>query len=161
MSYRTSRNITKSIKDFITTQLVIDGWTGITVLKGNSRVYNSTPPIIAVRVSDSEHLPIEVGSDSTTRETLLFLDIYGADSGIGLVEDLKDWLVSVIKSGIDYYEYTITSGVVSAKVLDGKITFITIKDSPINFDTPKNELDIRDRYRWLVKCLIETGNTET
>ena len=161
MSYRTNRNLTKSIKDFITDQLVTDGWSGITVLKGNSRVYDSTLPVITVRLSDSSHLPIEIGDNSTTRETLLFLDIYGADSGMGMVEDLKDWLVSVIKGGVDYYEYVIVSGAVHSKTKTGRIDFLTIKDSPINFGTPKNELSIQDRYRWLVTATIATDKIET
>lgn len=161
MSYRVNRNICASIVDFLTAQLVIDGWSGITVLKGTSRVYDTTPPIITVRMSDSNHLPVEIGDDSTRRETLVFVDIYGADSGIGLVEDLKDWVVEVIKNGINYYNYTIVNGVVSSKILDGKISFLTTKDSPINFDTPKNELDIRDRYRWLISLTVATDKIET
>ena len=161
MAYRTSRNLTASIVDFITAQLITDEWQGITVIKGNSKVYDTVPPVITVRLSDTDHLPIQIGDNSTTRETLLFLDIYGSNNGIGLVEDIKEWLVSIIKNGIIYYEYVITNGVVFSKTNIGKISFLNIKDSPINFDTPKNELDVRDRWRWLVTATIETRIIET
>lgn len=161
MAYRINRNICASFVDYITAQLVTDGWTGITVLKGTSKVYDTTPPIITVHCSDTDHSHIEIGDNSTRRETLVFINIYGADSGIGLVEDLKDWLVEVIKNGIDYCEYTIASGVVHSKPKTGIINILTIKDSPIDFDTPKNELNIRDRWRWLLTLTVETGKIET
>ena len=161
MAYRTSRNITASIVDFLKAQLVADGWSGITVLKGSSRVYNTTPPVITVRLSDSNFLPVEIGDNATRRETLLFLDIYGADSGMGMVEDLKDWLVSVIKNGVDYFEYVISSGQVHSKIKVGRIDFLTIKDSPINFDADRATLDVRDKWRWIVSATIETGISET
>ena len=159
MGYRPSRNLTASIIDYITAQLIVDGWSGVTVMKGNAKVYDTAVPIIAVRLSDSSHTPNEIGSTSTIRETLLFLDIYGSD--MGLTEDLKDWAISSIKSGINYYEYVITAGVVHSKTKTGKIQFITIKDSPINFDTPKNELSIQDKWRWLISATIATDKIET
>lgn len=161
MAYRVNRNITKSIKDFITDQLVADGWSGITCLKGASRVYKTTPPIITIHCSDTEHLHIEIGDNSTRRETLVFINIYGADSGIGIVEDLKDWLVEVLKNGVDYFEYVIVSGTVYSKTKTGRVNFLSIKDSPIDFATPKNELNVRDRWRWLITLSVETGKIET
>ena len=159
MAYRTSRNISGSIIDFLKAQLITDGWVGIEIQKGSAKVYDTNPPIITVRLSDSTHISSEIGSTSTTRETLLFLDIYGSD--MGLTEDLKDWLVSSIKAGVDYYEYVITAGAIYSKTKTGKIQFLTIKDSPINFDTPKNELSIQDRWRWLVTATIATDKIET
>lgn len=161
MAYRVNRNITKSIKDFITDQLVTDGWTGITVLKGTSRVYNAIPPIITVHCSDTDHSHIEIGDNSTRRETLVFINIYGADSGIGLVEDLKDWITEVIKNGVDYCEYTIASGIVHSKSKTGTINILTIKDSPIDFDVDKSTINVRDRWRWLISLTVETGKIET
>ena len=34
---------------------------------------------------------------------------------------MKDWLESKIKVGCPYYEYTVTGGVVSSKVLKGRV----------------------------------------
>lgn len=159
MAYRTTRNLIASIINFLEAQLIADGWANILVQKGNAKVYDTNPPIITVRLSDSSHTPNEIGSVSTTRETLLFLDIYGSD--MGLTEDLKDWLISSIKAGVDYYEYVITAGAIYSKTKTGKINFLTIKDSPINFGTSKSELSIQDRWRWLVTATIATDKIET
>ena len=160
MAYRINRNITASLIDFINAQLVVDGWDGITVLKGHSRVYDTEPPIIAVRCSDTEHSHIEIGDNSTMRETIIFIDIFGSDSGWGLVEDLKDWLIEILKDGCTYYLYTISNGEVSEKISDGKVKVLTIKDAPVNLNTPKSELDVRDRWRWLITLTVETGKIE-
>ena len=161
MAYRVNRNICKSIKDFITAQLIVDGWNGITVLKGASRVYDTVPPVITVRLNESDHLPIELGDNCTRRETLVFIDVYGSDSGIGLVEDLKDWLIEVLKKGVDYYEYVIVADDVHSKTKTGRVSFLHLKDSPINFDTDKSELNIRDKWRWLVTSPVATDKIET
>ena len=159
MALRISRNIEGSLAQFIEAQLIVDGWKNITVYKGFARAYNTPAPVITVRCSDSDHPPFEIGSNATVRETLVFVDIFGSNEGNKL--DLKDWLVEVLKNGVDYYAYTLTAGEVSSKVKDGKVNIITMKDSPIDFSTPKNELSINDRNRWLITLTVDIGKIET
>ena len=159
MSLRISRNIEGSFVQFIEAQLIVDGWSNISVYKGFARAYSTPTPIITVRASDSDHPPFEIGSNATVRETLVFVDVFGSNEGNRL--DLKDWLVEILKNGVDYYTYTLTAGEVSSKVKDGKVNIITMKDSPIDFSTPKNELATQDKYRWLVTLTVETGKIET
>jgi len=159
MALRISRNIEGSLVEFIEAQLIVDAWQNITVYKGFARAYETTPPIITVRCSDSEHPPFEIGSTATTRETLVFIDVFGSNEGNRL--DLKDWLVAILKNGVDYYNYTLTDGDVSSKIQDGKISIITMRDSPIDFSTPKNELSTQDRHRWLITLTVEIGKIET
>lgn len=159
--YRINRNITASVIQYIEDQLVADGWSGITVLKGLARAYDTEPPIITVRCSDSDHNHVEIGDNSTTRETIVFIDIFGADSGMGLVEDLKDWLIEILRNGCTYYQYTITAGAISEKISAGKITFLTLNDSPVDLNLDRATMHKIDRWRWLITARAETGLIET
>ena len=159
MSLRISRNLEGSIVQFIEAQLILDAWKNITVYKGFARAYKTATPIITVRASDSDHPQFEIGSTATVRETLIFIDVFGSNEENRL--DLKDWLVEILKNGVTYYAYTLTAGEVTSKVKEGKIRIITMKDSPINFNTAKNELATQDKYRWLVTLTVETGKIET
>ena len=156
--YRISRNLEASILQYIEAELLTGGWTDITVLKGFSRVYNTSVPLISVRLSDTEHSKSEIGSDATYRIPLIFIDIFGSNDGNRL--DLKDFLVDILKTGMPYYEYTITSGVISNKTQNGNIGILEVRDVPINFDIDKNESLVQDRYRHLLTLQVELNRLE-
>ena len=158
MPYRISRNIEASFIDYITDQLITDKWSGINVEKTFAKVYEANPPIVCVRLSDTVHEKVEIGSNATYRIPLVFIDIFATDDGNRL--DLKDWAVENLKSRIPYYEYNISNGVVQSKIRNGSIRVLEIKDTLINFDTNKNDLDIRDRYRHLLQLTIDLGRIE-
>ena len=158
MPYRISRNIEASFIDYITDQLVTDKWSGINVERTFAKVYEANPPIVCVRLSDTVHEKVEIGSNATYRIPLIFIDIFGSDDGNRL--DLKDWLVSILKDGFDYYEYNISNKVVQSKVRNGSIRVLEIKDTLINFDTNKNDLSVQDRYRHLLTLTIDLGRVE-
>ena len=158
MSYRISRNIEASFIDYITDKLLADKWSGINVEKTFAKVYEANPPIICVRLSDTTHEKAEIGSDATYRIPLIFIDIFGTEDGNRL--DLKDWAVENLKSRIPYYEYNISNKVVQSKVRNGSIRVLEIKDTPINFDTNKNDLSVQDRYRHLLTLTIDLGHVE-
>jgi len=158
-TYRYSRNIEASLIDYITAQLAIAGWSDINVEKGFARVYSSEVPVICLRLSETTHTPAELGSNATYRIPLILIDIFGSSDGNRL--DLKDFLVSIFKNNIAYYDYTIANGVVSVKTRNGSISVIEIRDTPINFGTNKNELAIQDRYRHLLTLTVDLGRLET
>jgi len=160
MSYRISRNIEASIIQYLQTQLVSDGWNDVSVEKTFSRVYSSeiSVPIICVRISDTIHEHIEIGSNSTRRTPLVLLDIFASSDGNRL--DLKDYLISKLKHGCSYYEYTIVNGQIDSKVLNGKIKTIGISDTIVDLAIEKSNLDPKDRYRHLISLNITLDKVE-
>jgi len=163
-TYRISRNIEASLIQYIIDQLVTDKWLNINVEKTFARIYkdargsDTKKPYICIRVSDTTHEAVEIGSNSTYRIPLVFIDIFGVDDGNRL--DLKDYLVSILKNGFNYYEYNISNGAVQSKVKNGKIRVLSIADTPVDFNINKNELDMVDRYRHLLTLTIDLGKVE-
>ena len=156
--YRESRNYEASVIHFIESKLVEANWTGITVLKTFAKVYEISLPSICVRLGDTVHTKVELGSDSTYREPQILIDIFAENDGQRL--DLKDFLVSIFKSGLVFNEYTITNGVISDTAPTGRIRVLEISDTPLNFNTDKSDLDAKDRYRHLISLDVSTGKVE-
>ncbi len=156
--YRTSRNLEASIIDFIKDKLNAGGWSNINVEKTFARVYEQDPPSICIRLSDTIWATAEVGSNSQTRNPLILIDLFCPNDGIRL--DLKDFLISELKSGLPYYEYTILAGVVQSKNQNGRIKVTSISDTPIDLGVNKSALDVRDRYRHLISLSVSLGQVE-
>jgi len=157
MSYRATRNIEASFIEAIQTLMNAD-WSGVSVEKSFSRVYNIALPVICVRVGSTVHNKVEVGSDATMREPQVFIDIFGSDEGNKL--DLKDYLVEKLKSGIVYNTYVIHNGTVQTRTASGRIRVLKIDDVPVSFDTEKDKLDVHDRYRTLITLTVSLGKVE-
>jgi len=157
MAYRISRNAEASIIQFLETELA-SAWSGIAVEKSFARIYEIKLPSICVRCRDSIHTKAELGSNSTTREISVLIDIFASDDGMRL--DLKDFLIEKLKHGIPYYLYEIENGQIKSKTLNGRLTTLEMTESPINFDTEKSELDSRDRYRHLITLRLSRGKIE-
>jgi len=161
MAYRISRNAEASIIQFLETELA-SAWSKVTIEKTFARVYEIDLPagsaIICVRCGDAIHSKAELGSNSTTREIHVLLDIFSTSDGQRL--DLKDFLIEKLKHGIPYYDYTIANGAIQSKTLNGRLITLEMDESPVNFDTDKSELDIRDRYRHLIDLRLSRGKVE-
>ncbi len=160
MPYRTSRNFEASIIDFVNEKLdeTGSGWSNINVEKTFSKVSSDNLPVICIRCGVTEHTKVEIGGTSTYRTANILFDIFATSDGMRL--DLKDWLIANIKAGITYYNYTIVNGVVNSKVADGQINVIDIEDTPIDFDTDKEKLEIADRYRHLITLSVSLEKVE-
>lgn len=164
MAYRISRNIEASIIDYLSGQLTLAGWTNITIEKTFARIYDipvdafENTGAICVRVSNTTHEKAEIGADSTVRTPSILIDIFANNDGQRL--DLKDFLVSILKSGMPYYEYVITSGAVSSKIQNGRIRILTLDDDIVNLGIDKSALAIYDRYRHLLALSISLGRVE-
>lgn len=158
MAYRISRNLEASIIKFIEAQLVLASWTGINVTKTFAKVYSLSLPSICVRVGDTAHEKVEVGSDSTKRDAQVLIDIFAENDGQRL--DLKDFLIDILKGGLVYNEYTIVNGAISEIVPNGRIRVLSISDTPLDFNTGKSDLDVADRHRHLLSLSVSTGEVE-
>ena len=161
-TYRQSRNLEKSIRDYIKTYLTNSApdWTDLDVIKTFAQIKNDklTPPIICVRCGVEDHAKIQLGNNSTLRTTQILIDIFGSSDGNKA--DIKDWLIEILKDGCSYNEYVITNGIVDSQTETGRIRVINIEDTPINLDDNKNNLDTIDRYRQLLTIEISTGKVE-
>ena len=163
MAYRISRNLETTLLEYIDAQLTAGGWTGVGVEKTFARIYDIALPSICLRVQDTDHDPVEIGSDSTVRTVMVLIDLFGTSDGNRL--DLKDFLISVLKGGCPYYEFvTTTSGrnsSVDTRTLNGRIRVLNIDDTPVNFEIEKSDLDNHDRFRHRIVLTISLGQIET
>lgn len=147
MSYRNYRNLEATLIDYIEAQLLADGWSGIRTTKAFAEIYKGALPAICVSMEESDAISREIGSKSYLENILVSVRIFATSDGQRL--DLASWMLSKIMPGLDYYTYTITSGVVSSKTLAGRILIL---DTTVNRKELKNtdNLDIIDRYRHIL-----------
>lgn len=157
--YRISRNIEASLIDYIKAELITASWNNVNVEKTFARVYDIELPTICIRLSETTHDPVELGTNSTMRTPLILIDIFAKDDGGRL--DLKDFLVSILKHGCPYYEYTIANGSIQSKAQNGRIRVLRIADTEVNLGVDKSNLDVHDRYRHLLTLTTSLGRVET
>jgi len=153
--YRLSRNVEASLIDYITTQLTTDGWVGIRTEKSFAEVYKGTLPCICVNVLSRPDIRREIGSDALSKFVNIEIRIFTKSDGMRL--DLADWMVEHLMTGINYYEYTIVSGVVDTKVLKGRLNFLEIVTNRKELRVTDNVAK-EDRYRQLIsfRCRVAT-----
>ena len=158
MAYRITRNFEASIIDYLKAEFTTD-WSSNNVECAFAKIYEIDLPSILVRVGVSDHDKAELGSSSTVRKAQVLIDIFAKSEG--QQRDIKDWVIAKMKSGCVYYNYTIASGVVSAKIADGRLRVLNIADTPINFEQDRNTLDLHDRFRHLLTLTVSRGKLET
>ncbi len=153
MSYRISRNIEASIIDFITSGLTTGGWTGIGVLKGFPQDYKGKAPFICVEALEIRPQKLEIGSKTNLKYFTVKIRIIAKNDGQRL--DLSDFLFDLLEDDLDYYEYTITNGVVSDKQLAGRIVITKWSENRKELQNTEN-LESEDRYRqvFVFECLV-------
>ena len=156
--YRISRNIEASFIDFLK-PLLQANWGFNRTEKTFARIYSIELPSVCIRVGDTIHSKAQIGDDSTIRNVHVLIDIFATNDGLRL--DLKDYIIGIIKSGLDYYEYEIENGQIKNRTKNGRIRVLIIDETPINFGTDKNDLDQHDRYRHLLDLTINLGKIET
>jgi len=144
--YRLYRNIEKSIIDFLIEELEEDGWEGVRVEKSFAKAHDGTLPAICVNLEEPDISRIEIGSNQYEEISTVSIRLFCKDDGFRL--DLSSWLLEKIMPGINYYEYTITSGKISGKVLSGKISIQKIISSRKELKNTEG-LDEKDKFRHL------------
>jgi len=119
MAYRISRNIESSLIDFISAKLTEHNWTGFTVVKGFPNNYANNLPVIAIEALEIRPIKKEIGSKLHIKYFTVKIRLFANDDGQRL--DVSDSLFEDLEDDVNYYVYTITNGVVSSKILSGKI----------------------------------------
>lgn len=160
--YGISRNVEASTIDFLTDEINAS-WNRVIVEKTYARAYDvnmDENAVVCVRVGDTRHESVELGSKSTKREPFIIIDIFGQNDGNRL--DLKDFIVKKLKQSWDYYEYTVENGQVTAKVATNYklVAKRPIIDKELNSGTDKSKLDIHDRHRHLISVTLTLGKVE-
>lgn len=155
--YRISRNLEASFVDYLKENLQTD-WNIDRVEKTFARIYAIKLPSVCIRVGETIHTKAQIGDDSTIRNVHVLIDIFAGSDGRRL--DMKDYIITKVKSGLDYYEYEIENGQIKTKTLNGRIRVLAIDETPINFGTDKNDLDVHDRFRHLIDLTISLGKIE-
>jgi len=151
--YRATRAIESSVVDYLIAQLVLSNWTGINVIKSSAEIYLGKYPAIVVMVAGGKrYVRREIGSKIYIKYYTLNLRIFADNDGQRL--DLAEWLGDLLESDIDYYTYTITNGVVSSKVLAGKINITEIIRDDKEL-TNTEGLIKEDRCRHLITCRVK------
>jgi len=156
MSARPSRNIIQSAMEYIRTCLddPDTGWSGVTVVKQESKIDENIPPIIYVRLApDTNWNDLEIGSDSVMRNPTLLVEIFGK-SDINRM-DLKDYLIDMLKSGFPYNEYEIGENDITLTKQNGYVTLNgKIGDKEEDVGIPKSALVAKYRYRHLLSLPV-------
>jgi hypothetical protein len=151
--YRISRNIESSLIDRITTNLTTDGWVGIRVEKSFAQVYQGTLPCICINVIEIRPEKLEIGNKRNLKYFTVNIRIFATSDGSRL--DLSDWLLDKLEDDTNYYKYTITNGVVTSKVLSGRIVSTRWLENRKELTNTEN-LASEDRYRHLLsfECIV-------
>ena len=147
MAYRNSRNLEASLIDFFTAELIAgpNPWVGVQCEKSLKQAEIVLPTIL-IYVQDTDAQKKEIGSGTFLKFPTVVIRIYAKSDGQRL--DLADWVLEQLEGTISYYTYTITSGVVSSKVLAGGISIVKIirNDKELG-NTDPALLASEDRYR--------------
>lgn len=151
--YRQSRNLEASLVDFISASLITGGWTGISVLKGFPQEYKGKAPFVGVEALEIRPEKLEIGSSTNLKYYSVKIRILATNDGQRL--DLSDFLFDLLEDDINYYVYTITNGVVSAKTLTGKIVITKWNENRKELQNTEN-LESEDRYRhvFVFECIV-------
>ena len=151
--YRVSRNLEASVIDYLTAELITDGWIGIRTVKAFTEVYEGTLPCICVNVLEIRPQKLEIGSKTNIKYFTVNIRIFAKSDGARL--DLSDWAFEKIEDDVDYYEYSITDGVVSDKELAGKIVITRYFENKKELTNTEN-LELADKFRHLIslECYV-------
>jgi len=151
--YRISRNIESSLIDRITANLTSDGWVNIRVEKSFAEVYKGTLPCICVNVSDIRPEKLEIGNKKNLKYFTVNIKIFATSDGSRL--DLSDWMLDKLEEDTNYYKYTITNGLITSKVLSGRIVSTRWLENRKELTNTEN-LVLEDRYRHLLsfECIV-------
>ena len=162
IKYGESRNIALSIVYYIEECLVSSGINEelatddqYNVVKGYKNAYNEKIPVISVRNGIKIPTFGEIGSVTTQKNNLIYIDLFARDEAGK--SDMRDWLMSILVLGCDYFQHSAETGGEIEKFVDGKVIITNMEESSIKLNIDKSQLDIHDRYRVLITLDATTG----
>jgi len=147
MAYREGRNIEASVIDWLTAALTSAGWTGIRVEKVFAEIYKGSLPAICIEQNPEETTKLEIGSKSWLKTFSINFRVFATSDGQRL--DLKDFLVDLLENDINYYVYTVVNGIISSKVLSGRLIIREITRNEKELINTEN-LSQEDKYRHVI-----------
>lgn len=157
-THKKTANVLQSLISFVNTKIATE-FSGVTVLSSFAEVYDQTLPVICVRLGNTTYEKAEIGGDSLIREINAFIDIFATDDINAM--NMKDLLISNLKDGFVYNEYVTSGNTFVSTTANGRVRVLDLEDYSISFDSDsRNELDIHDRYRWIIILKMSLGRIE-
>jgi len=157
-SYRESRNLEKSLIDWLQDILLKRDWKNVRVEKVFKDVYktkdnegNVKLPAILVNVISTETRNLQIGSSKHHNDYTIYFRIFGDNDGQRL--DLTDFLLEELEEDIDYYQFTISQGEIVNKNAVGKIAVLRITRNEKEFVNTE-AVEKEDRYRQLLAIQV-------
>lgn len=154
-TYRESRNIERSIIDYLTSELLKDGWNGVKVEKVFSSITDKTLPAILVQEISKVLETKEIGNTIKRKISLVLIRIFARDDGERL--DLANWTEDKLVSGLPYNEYGVKSGQFSDIVENGRINVLRFSSNRKELENIEG-LSVKDRYRHLLGVEVQVAN---
>lgn len=151
-AYRISRSIEASLIDWLTEELEQAEF-DVRVEKVFANVYKGTLPCVLIQQNLEEFDKLEIGSKTNIKYFYINIRIFAKDDGLRL--DLKDFITELLEDDINYYSYIIVNGVVTSKMLSGKIVVLNILRNEKELINTEN-LESEDKYRHLIsfRCYV-------
>ena len=150
--YRIIRNVEASLIDKLKDKLLEDSWEGINIEKSFSKslknVGNSIPTI-CIEAESNPTSRIELGNPKYRKDIIIDIRIFALNDGQR--KDLTNWLIELLENKIEYYEYVITKGEVTEKLLTGNINIFGKINNRKELQNTEN-LEEEDRYRQRITC---------
>lgn len=147
MSLRDYRNIEYSLIDYFTTQLAVDQWANIDVVKSFTEAYTTNNAVLCINLISPNPTKKEIGSSTWLKNFEIVIRFFGTDDGQRL--DIASWILEKLENSISYYTFTFTNGIAS-KVLAGTINPTTIIRDEKEFVNIEN-MDKKDKFRHLIQ----------
>jgi hypothetical protein len=153
MSYfREARCVELSIIDYIETQINAN-WTGITTVKAFQDAYKASLPVISVALGPIDPNKKEIGSTDTIEDYTINIDIFAKSDGQKI--DLASFILTQLKVGCVYYEYSQTSGAPETltKVANGRLRVTRfLGNYPVDFGG--DGVNKYDQHRFFISCQV-------
>ena len=121
MSYfRQPRNVELSVIHYIK-ESIDSSWSNITTIKSFTQAYNTTLPVVCIRLREFPSTRLEIGENTLLYDYNIVIDIFANSEGQKL--DLASFIIDKLKDGCVYYNFSQTSGApeTMTKVADGRL----------------------------------------
>lgn len=103
MAFSKTRNVELSLIKYVTDQ-VNANWTGVRVVKSFLEMYDSTRPVICVRMLSVDTHRWEIGGSLKKQTYTFIIDIFANSDGQRI--DLEDFIVGIVNADCPYYTFT-------------------------------------------------------
>jgi len=155
---RFTRNLERSLKDFLDTNIVTDGVTDINgtsvpVRVGRKEDNDWSLPCIALYQESETSPKFEIGSNLTDDRFLIIIDIFATNARER--KNLARWLKEELKNGFRYYSYAynIANPEAPIKTAGGLVNVDFLTNGPVNLGQNTSEIDA-NRHRLTINTWI-------